>query len=437
MKRIAVILLLAVRGIFAFSQDFSELYEGESTAGLRGAVEYLASPALKGRGAGTEGERLAAEYVAGKLSECGVEMLLSNDDKSFGMLQLAGDTLRSCNVVGVIQSYNRSLKDRYIVIGARLDNIGERTLNVDGQSVTRVYPGANGNASGLAMLISLAKTLQTNSALLGRSVIVAAFGSSLQGNAGAWYFLNRSFKDADKIDAMINLDMLGTGNSGFYAYTASNADLNQYILALENSLQPVHPKLVTAEPCASDHRAFYAKNIPSVMFTSGMYPEYNTVNDLPPVVDYGYLAREQEYIYNFAIRLSGGPAPVFNPGETVEKEAKSKVIPYYDCDRRPSFFGSTDPVGFLRKWVYVYLKYPDYARKNGIQGRVLVDFTIDEKGHVCDVRVARGADPSLDAEAVRVIEESPDWKPGIVSGKPVKSGMSVYVEFRLEKKKKR
>ena len=117
MKILAAILLLVFPAVFAFSQDFSELYEGESTAGLRSAVEYLASPALKGRGAGSEGERLAAESVAGKLAECGVEMLNSNDDRAFGLLQISGDTLRSWNVAGVIQSYNRSLKDRYIVIG--------------------------------------------------------------------------------------------------------------------------------------------------------------------------------------------------------------------------------------------------------------------------------------------------------------------------------
>ena len=72
-----------------------------------------------------------------------------------------------------------------------------------------------------------------------------------------------------------------------------------------------------------------------------------------------------------------------------------------------------------------------------MQGRVLVDFVIDEKGKVTDVKVARGADPRLDAEAVRVISASPDWRPGILRGKKVKSAISLYVEFRLEKKKKR
>ena len=109
-------------------------------------------------------------------------------------------------------------------------------------------------------------------------------------------------------------------------------------------------------------------------------------------------------------------------------------MPYYDCDYRPSFLGSRDPRVFLEKWVYTYMKYPKEAVKNGIQGRVLVDFVIDEKGKVRDVKVLKGVDPLLDEEAVRIISASPDWKPGWLRGKKVKSRMSLYVEFRLEKK---
>ena len=72
-----------------------------------------------------------------------------------------------------------------------------------------------------------------------------------------------------------------------------------------------------------------------------------------------------------------------------------------------------------------------------MQGRVLVDFVIDERGKVGNVKVARGVDPRLDEEAVRVIAASPDWKPGILRGKKVKTALSVYVEFRLERKKKK
>ena len=91
----------------------------------------------------------------------------------------------------------------------------------------------------------------------------------------------------------------------------------------------------------------------------------------------------------------------------------------------------------MGRWVYVYLRYPSSCVDEGVQGRVLVDFIINEKGKVTDVKVARGADPRLDAEAVRVVSSSPDWKPGVLRGKKVKTAMSVWVEFRLEKRKKR
>ena len=89
---------------------------------------------------------------------------------------------------------------------------------------------------------------------------------------------------------------------------------------------------------------------------------------------------------------------------------------------------------FLERWVYVYLKYPQYAIDNGIQGKVLVDFVIDEKGKVKDVKVLKGVHPSLDDEAVKVVSASPDWKPARVRGKKVPCAISLYVEFRLKKK---
>ena len=68
---------------------------------------------------------------------------------------------------------------------------------------------------------------------------------------------------------------------------------------------------------------------------------------------------------------------------------------------------------------------------------MLVDFVIDEKGKVKDVKVLKGVDPLLDAEAVKVISASPDWKPARIQGRKVRSEMSLYVEFKLERKKNR
>ena len=439
MRRIIACLLLLAAPLLASAQfrPFQGgLEDSETVAAMKEHVSYLASPAREGRKAGSEGEREAAAYVADALAACGVELFSGSDGDLFGLKQEAGDTLTSRNVLGCVAGYDPALRDHYIVVGARLDNLGTITYQANGETRGRTYYGANGNASGLAMLIELARMLSNSSVLLKRSVIFAAFGSSLESGAGAWYFLNRSFGHADKIDAMVNLDMLGTGSNGFYAYTASNPDLNTLIEQVNATLQPVRPKVVAQEPVGSDHRIFYDKEIPAVLFTTGMYPEYNTDRDVASVLEYEGMERELEYLYNFTLALANGNKPDFRRDSKADAPV-GDVVSFFDCDVKPTFFRSNDPTEFLKRWVYTYLRYPQDAIEEGVQGRVLVDFVIDEKGKVGNVKVARGVDPRLDAEAVRVVAASPDWKPGILRGKKVKTALSVYVEFRLERKKKR
>ena len=148
------------------------------------------------------------------------------------------------------------------------------------------------------------------------------------------------------------------------------------------------------------------------------------------------MERELEYIYNFTESLANTGLPLsFRPVETPQKgQTRDDVVAYYDCDQRPMFLNSSDPRQFLQRWVYQYLKYPPQAVKDGIQGRVMVDFIIDKDGNVTDVRVARGVDPLLDEEAVRVISASPKWRPGRVNGNKVRTSMTIPVEFMLEKK---
>lgn len=422
---------------FRDGTSYADLEDSETVRAFKEHVSTISAAVMEGRKAGSEGERMTAEYVTGIFKKYGVDVLSGEDGDVFGIRQENGDTLTSRNVIAFIQGGDKSLRNKYIVIGARMDNLGTDTMTIDGRTVERTYYGANGNASGLAMMLELARMLQTNSPLLGRSVLFVAFGASRQTFAGSWYFLNRAFSEVADIDAMINLDMVGTGGDGFYAYTSSNADMNEVLKSMAGQLQPILPTLTAQEPFPSDHRAFYGKEIPSIFFTTGHYPEYGTERDTQSIIDYDTMERELEYVYNYSVALINGPKPIFNPSD-LSKLTKSKgddtVVPYYDCDYRPSFLGSRDPRVFLEKWVYTYMKYPKEAVKNGIQGRVLVDFVIDEKGKIRDVKVLKGVDPLLDAEAVRIISASPDWKPGWLMGKKVKSRMSLYVEFRLEKK---
>lgn len=432
-----VLLSVSASAQFRDGAVYDDLYDGETVASLKSHVRELSAAHLEGRKAGSEGEKVAAEYVTQTLKSYGLDVLTPAEGDVFGLKTESGDTLTSRNVTAFVQGYDKNLRDRYIVVGARLDNLGMMTMTVDGKPVERVYCGANGNASGLAVLMELARMVQTNSIMFRRSVLFVAFGASMESFAGSWYFLNRSFAaDADKIDAMVNLDMLGTGYNGFYAYTASNMDLNSMIRTLTGELQPVLPEIVSNEVYPSDHRAFYDKEIPAVHFTTGRYPERNTDRDTQSIIDYENMERELEYIYNFTLALANASdAPSFRSDRISQKAVSDEsVTAYNDCDQRPMFLNSQDPRKFLKEWVYQYLKYPERALRDGTQGRVQVDFIVEKDGRVTNVKVSKGVSEELDAEAVKVISASPKWKAGRVDGEKVRTAMTVPVEFRLEKK---
>lgn len=441
MRRILLSLVLCLTVLTSWAQylenpAYEDLYDSEIVADMKAHVRFISSSSLEGRKAGSDGEKEAASYVEDVFKEYGLDLLTPAGGETFGVKMEGGDTLTSRNVIAYVEGYDKNLRDDFIVVGARLDNLGSMTMTIDGSPVQTIYYGANGNASGLAVMLELARMVKTNSIMFRRSVLFAAFGASNETFAGSWYFLNRSFTHADRIDAMVNLDMLGTGYHGFYAYTASNADLDRLVKAQAGELQPILPELTSAEAYPSDHRTFYASEIPAVTFTTGRYPEHNTPRDTPSIVDYETMERELEYIYNFLLALSNASqAPSFRPDAMdVERPSYDDVVAYHDCDYKPAFLNSTDPRQFLEKWVYQYLKYPESAVKNGEQGRVLVEFIINKDGKVSDVKVLKGVSDVLDAEAVKVISASPKWKPGRLKGSKVRTSVTIPVEFRLEKK---
>ena len=433
-QRILALALILVSAT-AFAQyrvSVEDLSDSETVRAFKEHVGWLSSAAMEGRKAGSEGEAEAAQYVEGKLKEYGIDVLTAGNDFSIAS---GNDTISSRNVLGFLQGWDKSVNDRYIVVGARLDNLGTDYVTIDGEKVRRIYYGANGNASGLAMMLELARKLSYSRSLVRRSVLFVAFGASAQTFAGAWYFLNRSFKDAGNIDAMVNLDMLGTGAQNLLLFTAGNGDLNSIADSLQGELLPVRASLAPQAPYPGDHMAFYDREIPSALFTTGRYPEHGTNRDSFEIIDFEGMEKELEYIYSYVSSLCNGPRPLFRNDSITSTPSKPGVMAYSDVDVKPMFLNSPDPRTFMEKWVYQYLKYPSYAVENGIHGRVLVDFIIDETGKVTDVRVSRGVHTSLDEEALRVVSASPKWRPGRHQGKKVRVALTVAVDFKLQKDK--
>lgn len=98
-------------------------------------------------------------------------------------------------------------------------------------------------------------------------------------------------------------------------------------------------------------------------------------------------------------------------------------------EQMPTFPGGQQE---LMSYLGKNIKYPTIAQENGTQGRVIIQFVVERDGSITDVRVARGVDPYLDKEAVRVVQSMPKWIPGKQNGKAVRVKFTVPVMFRLQ-----
>ena len=113
--------------------------------------------------------------------------------------------------------------------------------------------------------------------------------------------------------------------------------------------------------------------------------------------------------------------------EPPKHEEESKVFDI--VEQMPSFPGGP---AALMKFLSENIKYPVVAQENGVQGRVVVAFVVERDGSITDVHIARGVDPSLDKEAVRVVKSMPKWTPGKQNGSAVRVKFNVPVAFRLQ-----
>ena len=108
----------------------------------------------------------------------------------------------------------------------------------------------------------------------------------------------------------------------------------------------------------------------------------------------------------------------------------SKELKFTMGGSMPLFEGRLDEDSFI-KYLAKNIVYPEFALKNGIQGVVLVKFTVTPQGKVVNAEVKQSVHPLLDAEALRVINSSPQWTPAIQGGKNVYVNFTFPINFKL------
>ena len=122
-------------------------------------------------------------------------------------------------------------------------------------------------------------------------------------------------------------------------------------------------------------------------------------------------------------------APVSPEAKEAPADSTAKEEVFMVAEQMPEFPGGMKE---LLKFLQENVKYPENAMKNNVQGRVIVQFVIEKDGTPTEFKVAHSVDPDLDAEALRVLQTMPKWKPGMQRGEVVRVKFTVPVSFKLQ-----
>lgn len=280
------------------------------------SVRFLAADDLKGRGFGTGELDLSADFIARKFREAGLRPAGDGEAGYFQEWEDSGGdpgrTAKVKNVVGVIPGTKAELAGQSVIIGAHYDHLGLGWPDARKESLGKIHPGADDNASGVAVLVELAGVLAGNLAP-DRSIVFVAFAGEEAGKRGSKHYIAHQKRyPADKGIAMLNLDtvgrldrkklllVLGAGSAKEWAHIFRGAG---FVTGVE--IEPVSEELDS-----SDQKSFQEAGIPAVQLFTGPHPDYHRPTDTADKIDAEGLVKVASVSKEVIEYLAGRPGPM-------------------------------------------------------------------------------------------------------------------------------
>ena len=328
--------------IFALSFAIACREEQGQNKGIKDDVAYLASDELGGRATGTDGAQKAAEYIAERMEGIGLlpagpsgtyfqEFTFSpktNPHENVQFNSNGDSTITGINVAG----YWDNEAARTVIIGAHYDHLGMGGQGSLYRGEEAVHNGADDNASGVAVMLDVARELaegpKTNNYLF------IAFSGEEMGLLGSNYYVKNPGVVLDEVNYMINLDMVGrmrqdstlsisgTGTSPVWEQVLRSTNPGFKLVLNESGVGP------------SDHTSFYLQDIPVLHFFTGQHEDYHKPSDDAEKLNYEGMELISDYLENIITSATLSEEIVFkrtvNESEEVPRfKVALGVIPDY------------------------------------------------------------------------------------------------------------
>ena len=257
---------------------------------LKKDVYFLAADDLKGRGTGSEGNNLAANYIAKKFKSLKLKPL----GKDHSYFQNFTATVRKVKVVDSLRPAKNIIgfldngAAKTIIIGAHYDHLGEgkQGSSKDSLGYGKIHNGADDNASGVAGMLALASYYTKNKIKENYNFLFIAFGAEELGLLGSRYYIENALIPMNDVECMINYDMIGRYNVQIGLSVIGFGTAKEWPEIFDQSKTPLKYNKKYGGKGGSDQTYFYLAGKPVLFFHTEGHEDYHMPTDDAHKVNY-------------------------------------------------------------------------------------------------------------------------------------------------------
>jgi aminopeptidase N len=252
-------------------------------------ISYLSNEKLDGRGIGTKGIDLAADFIAEKFLEYGLKPASDNGGFFQEWEEITGPGKKLTklkNILAYIPGSKDEFRDQSVIVSAHYDHLGLGWPDVREGNQGKIHPGADDNASGVAVLLEIAKNLGKNF-FPERNIIFIAFTGEENRLSGSGYFVRNYHKfPIHKIMGIVNLDTVGRlfGKKPMIIGSDSAREWKFIFMGIGYTTG-IETEMITQELDASDQISFIREGIPGIQIFSGPHLDYHKPTDTVDRID--------------------------------------------------------------------------------------------------------------------------------------------------------
>jgi hypothetical protein len=278
-------------------------------------VAWLSAPEREGRGTGTKGLDAAAEYVAAAFRAAG---LVPGGDggtwfQSFTSAKSpSGTPVTIRNVIGVLPGARAGWEGQSALLTAHYDHLGFGWPDVHAGDEGKLHPGADDNASGVAVMLELAKALASQEKPQ-RRIVFVAFAGEEPGLLGSRHYVEHPLFPLDQTIGVINLDTVGRlFDKKVSVIATGSASEWQHIFRGAGFVTGVEGRMIPEALESSDQKSFIDRGVPAVQIFTDPHPDYHRPGDTADRIDAAGLVKVATFVREGIVYLGEREQPLTN-----------------------------------------------------------------------------------------------------------------------------